>query len=48
MVGLLAAGFVHVGYNLVAVLAWLRVFLSLILLTLSRAVVVQLLLTRAS
>src|SRR6476469_5486342 len=37
-----------VGYNLRLVLAWLRILLSLILLTLSRAFAVQLLLTRAS
>ena len=37
-----------VGYNLRLVLAWLRIVLSLILLTLSRAFAVQLVLTRAS
>jgi IS5 family transposase len=37
-----------VGYNFRLVLAWLRILLSLILLTLSRAFAVQLLLTRAS
>ena len=37
-----------VGYNLRLVLAWLRILLSLIQLTLCRAFVVQLLLTRAS
>ncbi len=37
-----------VGYNFRLVLAWLRIVLSLILLTLSRAFAVQLLLTRAS
>ena len=37
-----------VGYNFRLVLAWLRIFLSLILLTLSRAFAVQLLLAEAS
>ena len=37
-----------VGYNFRLVLAWLRILLSLILFTLSRAFPVQLLLTRAS
>jgi IS5 family transposase len=37
-----------VGHNFRLVLAWLRILLSLILLTLSRAFAVQLLLTRAS
>ena len=37
-----------VGYNLRLVLAWLRILLSLILLTLSRTFSVQLVLTRAS
>jgi transposase, IS5 family len=37
-----------VGYNLRLVLAWLRILLSLILLTHSRAFPVQLPLTRAS
>ena len=36
------------GHNLRLILAWLRSLLSLILLTLSRAFVVQLVLTRAS
>jgi transposase, IS5 family len=37
-----------VGYNLRLVLAWLRILLSLILLTLSRAFAVQLVLKRVS
>ena len=37
-----------VGHNFRLVLAWLRILLSLILLTISRAFAVQLLLTRAS
>ena len=37
-----------IGHNFRLVLAWLRILLSLILVTLSRAIAVQLMLTRVS